>query len=85
MDYHELAGIDLTTVIKEIESSNFKQAAKSQEWIYAIKLEVDALQINGTWSLVNPPMNNNIVTCHWVFRIKRTDGSLERRKEWLVA
>jgi len=48
--------------------------------------EFDALLKNGTWSLVSPSPNMNIVGCKWVFRIKRkVNGAIERYKARLVA
>lgn len=48
--------------------------------------ELNALTRNGTWELVSPSLNQNIVGCKWVFRIKRNlDGSIARYKARLVA
>ena len=49
-------------------------------------LEFDALRHNGTWSLVQPHPNMNVVGCKWVYKLKhRPDGSIERYKARLVA
>lgn len=48
--------------------------------------EFTALMHNGTWSLVPPTQNMNLVGCKWVFKIKRyADGAVERYKARLVA
>lgn len=48
--------------------------------------EFDALQQNGTWSLVPPRPNMNIVRCKWVYKLKhRANGSIERYKARPVA
>jgi hypothetical protein len=48
--------------------------------------EFDALQANGTWTLVPRPPHANVITGKWVFKNKlHPDGSLERRKaRWVV-
>ncbi|KAL8105656.1 hypothetical protein AgCh_029453 [Apium graveolens] len=47
--------------------------------------EFDALVQNGTWDLV-PRTNQNVLSCKWVFRIKRNpDGSIHKYKARLVA
>ena len=51
-----------------------------------MKHEFDALIKNQTWELVPPDPNKNIVSCKWLFRIKRNaDGSINRYKALLVA
>lgn len=48
--------------------------------------ELDSLKKNDVWELVNRPKHQNIVTCRWVFRIKRKpDGTIDRYKARLVA
>ena len=51
-----------------------------------MKQEFDALIKNQTWELVPPDPNKNIVSCKWLFWIKRNvDGSIDRYKARLVA
>ncbi|KAF3658225.1 hypothetical protein FXO37_14525 [Capsicum annuum] len=51
-----------------------------------MKQELDALIKNQTWELVPPNPTKNIVSCKWLFRIKRkADGSIDRYKTQLVA
>lgn len=68
------------------EPRTVAQALKHTCWINAMKLEYDALMRNNTWYLVSRPCNINLVTCKWIFRIKRhADSSIERYKARLVA
>ena len=63
-----------------------KQAQKYPEWRYAIKHEFDALNNNHTRELFPPDPTKNIVSCKWLFRIRRNvDGSIDRYKARLVA
>jgi hypothetical protein len=60
-----------------VEPTCVTQALQHVEWKQAMSDEFTALMKNGTWSLVPPQSNYNIIGCKWVFRIKRnTDGSI---------
>ena len=48
--------------------------------------EIEALEVNNTWSLVPLPPGKTAIGCKWVYRIKHLpDGSIERYKARLVA
>jgi len=48
--------------------------------------EIEALEVNHTWSIVESPSNVKPIGCKWVFKIKRKpDGSVECYKAQLVA
>jgi hypothetical protein len=51
-----------------------------------MNIEFDTLLSNGTWTLVPPTANTNIVGCKWVFHLKqKADGTIDRYKARLVA
>jgi hypothetical protein len=57
-----------------------------QLWKQAIIEELNSLMDNGTWEQVVPPKDANIISCKWVFDIKKlTSGAIERFKARLVA
>ena len=69
-----------------IEPPPFAIAAKHLQWVAATDDEFKSLQQQKTWSLVPRPANKNIVTCKWVYKLKRnSDGSIARYKARLVA
>ena len=75
-----------TTRPLDVEPTCFTLASKSPHWRAAMNAEFTALMHNGTWSLVPPKPNMNLVGCKWVFWIKRKpDGSIKRYKAHLVA
>ncbi|BBH06313.1 hypothetical protein Prudu_017933 [Prunus dulcis] len=66
--------------------SYFKQALGHPAWKQAMTEEIQALDQQGTWTLVPSPPNTNIVGCKWIFKIKKNaDGTISRYKARLVA
>lgn len=63
------------------EPSTFEEAEKSEEkdkWKKAMDEEYDALIKHKTWKLVPRPVDKNIVSVKWIFRIKN-DGRYKAR------
>ncbi|KAK9937704.1 hypothetical protein M0R45_014476 [Rubus argutus] len=64
----------------------YKQALQIPIWKQAMQEEHDALMQQQTWTLVPLPPDKNLVSCKWIFKIKRNaDGSIARHKARLVA
>jgi transposase InsO family protein len=57
-----------------------------EKWLQAANDEMDSLISNGTWSLVDPPANRNVLKGRWVFKYKRgPSGDVVRYKaRWVV-
>ncbi|KAE8703262.1 Dynamin-related protein 5A [Hibiscus syriacus] len=73
------------TAEEEDVPTTINVALKSPHWSTAVHEEYNALQKNGTWSLVNLPEGRTTVGCKWIFRIKRNpDGTVLRYKARLV-
>uniref|UniRef100_A0A2N9FEK0 Reverse transcriptase Ty1/copia-type domain-containing protein n=1 Tax=Fagus sylvatica TaxID=28930 RepID=A0A2N9FEK0_FAGSY len=68
------------------EPPSYKVAVQFPQWCTAMQEKYDALQRQGTWSLVSSPPSKNIVGCKWVYKLKHnSDGSISRYKAKLVA
>lgn len=74
------------TIGDDNEPTTLTKALKDHKWRPTMSEEYDALVKNGTWVLVPPDRNQNLVGCKWIFRTKRKyDGSVDRFKARLVA
>jgi Reverse transcriptase (RNA-dependent DNA polymerase) len=63
-----------------------EDAMKDPKWVETIKIEMNALEENCKWKLVELPKGKKPVGCKWVFTIKyNAKGKVERYKARLVA
>jgi Reverse transcriptase (RNA-dependent DNA polymerase) len=63
-----------------------EDAIQDPKWIEAMKIEMNALEKNHTWKLVDRPTNKKIVGCKWVYSIKyNAEEKIKRYKAHLVA
>ncbi|CAL8169564.1 unnamed protein product [Prunus armeniaca] len=68
------------------EPNSYRVASSSPDWIKVMTEEIKALQMQGTWCLVPPPPNTNIVGSKWIYKIKgNADGIVSRYKARLAA
>jgi hypothetical protein len=76
-----LASLDNISVPKK-----WKEAIDDSKWKSSMLEEMDALEKNNTWELVNLPPGKELVGCKWVYTVKHNpDGKVERYKARLVA
>lgn len=58
----------------------------SEKWLEAMKSEMDAMDTNQVWTLVDPPEGIKPIGCKWVFKRKTdVDGKVQTFKARLVA
>ena len=68
------------------EPRNFEEAKNSKEWTRACEDEIESIEKNRTWELVELPFGAKAIGLKWVFKIKRNaDGSINKFKARLVA
>ncbi|TQD96115.1 hypothetical protein C1H46_018258 [Malus baccata] len=80
------AFIAILDIHDSLEPSHYKQAVLSEDWRNAMKEEFVSLQKQGTWELVPPPVDRNVIGSKWVYKIKKDqDGKVSRYKARLVA
>jgi hypothetical protein len=76
----------LAKITGHTEPTSYAQAILDPNWRHAMTVELEALQLNNTWSLVPLPAGHKPIGCKWVYKIKhRSDGTIERYKARLVA
>jgi hypothetical protein len=69
--------------IEGVEPSNYPEAiisANGNNWMVAMHDEMESVEKNGTWDLMQLPKGKKTVHCKWIFKRKE-----ERYKARLVA
>ena len=69
----------LAAITKIMEPRYFHEAVKDVKWREAMAKEIEALEINKTWTVEDLPPNKKPINCKWVYRVKyNSDGTVER-------
>ena len=83
----EIEAIEEELLLAEIdEPSTYEQATKEKVWREAMKAEIEAIQKNDTWKLIELPPGHKAIGLKWVFKAKRdTQGKVVKHKARLIA
>lgn len=94
-DYVSGSGLSLSDEDEEASSLvlyatldpiTFEEAAGSEKWLEAMKLEIQAIEKNETWELVELPAGAKKIGVKWVFKTKLNElGEVDKHKARLVA
>lgn len=64
---------------------HFEEAIKDKKWIEAMDEEMNAIERNKTWDLVDLPKGKEVIGVKWVYKTKcNAEGKIERHKARLV-
>lgn len=73
-------------LLAESEPVNFEEAIHDQKWIKAMQDELQAIEKNQTWELVDLPSQKKAIAVKWVYKIKlNPNGEVNKYKARLVA
>ena len=62
------------------EPRDFNEAKNAKEWIAACEDELRSIVKNGMWTCVDLPVGAKSIGLKWIFKLKRTDGSINKHK-----
>ena len=69
-----------------LEPESYEEAALDLSWIKAMQAELDMIEKNNTWMLVDRPSSKPVIGVKWVLKTKlNMDGSIQKNKARLVA
>jgi len=68
------------------QPSSFEETIKDENWVQAMDEEIEAIEKNDTWNLVDLPKEKNLIGVKWVYKTKlNEEGEIDRFKVRLLA
>lgn len=68
------------------DPENFADAVREARWREAMVAEINSIEENNTWDLVNQPEGSKVIGVKWVFKTKLNErGEVDKYKARLVA
>jgi hypothetical protein len=75
-----------TLFVALFEPPDVGHALSYSSWVSAMHEELENLERNQVWTLVDPPRDVNVIGTKWGFKNKQgEDGEVVRNKAYLVA
>ncbi|CAL2241191.1 unnamed protein product [Prunus armeniaca] len=69
-----------------IEPKTYYEVVEDKAWKEAMDVEIETIEKNGTWELVERPTDKPVIGVKWVFKTKlNLDGTVQKHKARLVA
>ncbi|CAB4298917.1 unnamed protein product [Prunus armeniaca] len=69
-----------------VEPENYEDAAQDESWRKAMEVELEMIEKNDTWELVERPFAKPVIGVKWVYKTKlNLDGTVQKNKARLVA
>ncbi|XP_070681771.1 uncharacterized mitochondrial protein AtMg00820-like [Malus domestica] len=69
-----------------IEPETYHDAIEDKAWKEAMEAEIETIENNGTWELVERPADKPVIGVKWVFKTKlNLDGTVQKHKARFVA
>lgn len=78
---------DLMVLVTEIgDPERFEEAVQHDKWKLAMEAEMNSIEENNTWELVELPEGSKVIGVKWVFKTKLNEkGAVDKHKARLVA
>ena len=70
----------------DIDPISYEEAVKSDKWNKAMDSEIEAIERNNTWELIDMPSGGKVIGVKWIYKTKLNEkGEVDKYKARLVA
>ena len=82
--YHDL-DVSSNFALLPFQPSLFEKEIRDENWVQAMDEEIEAIEKNDTWDLVDLPKDKNLIGVKWVYKTKMNEkGGIDIFKAGLV-
>lgn len=82
----EEEGMVHLALFAEFDPINYEEAVKSEKWKKAMDAEIEAIERNNTWELIEMPPEGKVIGVKWIYKTKLNEkGEVDKYKARLVA
>ena len=61
---------------------HFEEAVEEEVWAQAMDEEIECIEKNQTWELVDVPKDKDVISVKWIYKTKQdVDGNVQKHKE----
>ncbi|CAL8998022.1 unnamed protein product [Prunus brigantina] len=86
LKYKSIAEVYARCNLCIVEPETFEEAIKDEAWQKAMETEIEMIEKNKTWELVDRPIDKLVIGVKWVYKTKlNLDGSIQKNKARLMA
>jgi hypothetical protein len=69
-----------------VKPENFEEVMKEESWRKVMEDEIEVIEKNRTWKLVDRPQDKEIIGVKWIYNVKyNVDGTVQKNKARVVA
>lgn len=85
-DIYDDLDVSSNFALLAFQPSSFEDVIRDDNWVHAMDEEMNSIEKNDTWDLVDLPNDKNLIGVKWVYKTKVNEkGEIDRFKARLVA
>ena len=85
-DIYDDLDVSSNFALFSFQPSSFEEAIRDENWVQAMDEEIEAIEKNDTWDLIDLPKEKNLIIVKWVYKTKLNEkGEIDRFKARIVA